>query len=195
MLQQEMVDRKIVISQVIDETVAERVISQIMEINDFDAQASVISTYEPQPIEIFINSAGGSATAGFAIIGAMEMSATPIIAYGLGIVASVALAIFMSADVRIAHRLARFMYHSVAYGAEGFINDHEEALKEANISQKIYDSIFEGTKITKEQMIAIRNKKSDFFFGAKQAVKLGIAHQVLEKPEPRIKIEEIKEKE
>ncbi|MFZ7763749.1 ATP-dependent Clp protease proteolytic subunit [Bacillus licheniformis] len=42
-------------------------------------------------MEIFINSVGGSATAGFAIIGAMELSAVPIIAYGMGLVASMAL--------------------------------------------------------------------------------------------------------
>ena len=110
----EQVNRKIIISQQINSELAERVVSQIIDINNYDAQMAVVNTYEPEPIEIFINSGGGSVTDGFAIIGAMEMSETPIITYGLGQVASMALAIFISGDFRVAHRHVRMMFHSVA---------------------------------------------------------------------------------
>jgi ATP-dependent Clp protease protease subunit len=187
MSQEMMIDRKILISQPIDEQVAERVIAQILAINDFDEQMSVVSTYKPGPIEMFINSGGGSASDGFAIIGAMEMSQTPIITYGLGIVASMALGIFMKGDVRIAHRYARMMYHSVAYGVGGFIKDHEDAREESDILQRMYDDLFKDTGITPEMMADIREKKSNFFFSGKEAVKLGVATDVILKPEPRIK--------
>jgi ATP-dependent Clp protease, protease subunit len=185
-----MISRKILISQPIDEQVAERVIAQILAINDFDEQMSVVSTYQPQPIEMFINSGGGSATDGFAIIGAMEMSETPIITYGLGVVASMALGIFMKGDVRIAHRYVRMMYHSVAYGVGGFIKDHEDARDESDTLQRMYNDLFEGTGITAEKMAEIREKKSNFFFSGKEAVKLGVATDVILKPEKKMVTEE-----
>jgi ATP-dependent Clp protease, protease subunit len=183
-----MVSRKIVISSPINEQVAEQVITQIMAINDIDAQMSVVSTYQPEPIEMFINSGGGSATDGFAIIGAMEMSETPIITYGLGIVASMALGIFVMGDVRIAHRYTRFMYHSVSYGAMGNIKDHEDGHKEADLLQRMYNDLFKETKITQEQMQKIRDHKTDFFFSGKEAVKFGVADEVMLKPEKKIQM-------
>jgi ATP-dependent Clp protease, protease subunit len=183
-----MLSRKIVISSPINEQVAEQVISHIMAINDVDAQMSVVSTYQPEPIEMFINSGGGSATDGFAIIGAMEMSETPIITYGLGIVASMALGIFVAGDVRIAHRYTRFMYHSVSYGAMGNIKDHEEGHKEADYLQRMYNDLFKDTGISPAQMQDIRERKTDFFFSGKEAVKLGVADEVMLKPEKKIQM-------
>lgn len=182
----EVISRKIIISRPIDDMLAGEIIDHILAINDFDAQASELRSYQPEPIEMFINSGGGSALAGFAIIGAMEMSETPIVTYGMGIIGSMALGIFMAGDVRIAHRMARFMYHSVAYGMEGHIQDHEDARREANVLQDMYNSLFlEKSKLTKEMMDKIRKEKRDFFFSAKKAVKLGIADEVMEKPEKK----------
>lgn len=188
-MEEQILSRKIIISSPINEDVAREVISQIMEINDFDERMSVVSTYQPEPIEMFINSGGGNVTDGFAIIGAMEMSETPIITYGLGIVASMALGIFVKGDYRIAHRYTRFMWHTVAYGAIGYIKDHEDAQKESNIMQKMYNNLFKETNITKEMMEEIREKKTDFFFSGKEAVDLKVADQVLLKPEKKFKIE------
>lgn len=186
MMGQEMISRKIVISEPITDGLAGAIVSQIMEINDYDVAMSVISTYQPEPIEIFINSGGGSVTAGFTIISAMEMSETPIVTYGIGIVASMALGIFVAGDVRIAHRFTRFMYHSVSYGAEGHITDHEDMHKEVNILQDMYNSLFtDRTKLSAEQMDEIRKGKKDFFFSGKRAVKLGIADEVMKKPEKK----------
>jgi ATP-dependent Clp protease protease subunit len=181
------INRKIVISQPITDRLADEVIAQILAINDFDAQMSVVSTYQAEPIEMFINSGGGSASAGFAIIGAMEMCDTPIITYGLGIIASMALGIFVAGDVRIAHRYARFMYHSVAYGEEGFIQDHIDGLKEVKVVQEMYNNLFiERTKFSPEMMKEITEKKKNFFFSGKKAKQFGIADEVMLKPEKKI---------
>lgn len=187
-------NRKIIISTDIDEEIAEEVIARIIDINDLDEERkAVLTNYEPEPIEIFINSGGGSATDGFAIIGAMDMSSTPIITYGMGMVASMALGIFMNGDIRVSTRHTRFMYHSVAYGAIGYIKDHEDAQKESDLLQRMYNSLFKDTKITKEMMKEIRDKKSNFFFSAKEAKNLGIIHEIVEKTDKQIEI--IKEEE
>ena len=187
MMEQEYINRKIIISQGISDSLAGDVVAMILAISDFDARmAQTIVGYEPEPIEMIINSGGGSATAGNAIITAMEMCETPIVTYGVGIVASMALAIFISGDIRIASRTARFMYHSVSYGAEGNIKDHEDSMKEANILQEYYNDIFlDRTKFTKKMMERIREKKKDFFFSGSKAVKLGVADDILIKPEKK----------
>lgn len=184
------INRKIIISEPITDDLAEKVISHLTAINDYDEYMnSILRDYNPKPIEMFINSGGGSATAGNAIITVMELSETPIITYGVGIVASMALAIFASGDVRIASRFCRFMYHAVSYGAEGHITDHEDMHREANILQEMYDSIFiDRTKMTPEQMTNIRKSKKDFFFSGKRAVVLGVADDILEKPERKFEI-------
>ena len=186
---EQVLSRKIVISSVIDEKVAGEIIEQIMAINDFDAQMSVVTTYQPEPIEMFINSVGGNVSDGFAIIDAMEMSDTPIITYGIGIVASMALAIFVAGDVRVSARHARFMYHSISYGMVGYIQDHEDAQKESSLLQRMYNSLmFERTGLTQEKLDEIKRMKKDFFFSSKQAVKLGVADQVMPKPEKKFQM-------
>jgi ATP-dependent Clp protease protease subunit len=184
------INRKIIISQPITDRLAGDVIDHILAINDYDeAMSGALTNYQIEPIEMFINSGGGSASAGFAIIGAMEMSETPIIAYGMGIVASMALGIFASADVRIAHRNCRFMFHSVAYGEEGFIQDHIDGLKEVKVVQKMYNSIFEDrTKFPSEMITKILKEKKNYFFSGKKAVEFGVADDVMKKPDPKIEM-------
>lgn len=179
-------DRKIIISSIIDEELSEQVIAKIIDINDFDSKMSVMSTYRPEPIEIFINSVGGNVSDGFAIIGAMEMSETPIITYGLGIVASMALAIFVAGDVRVSARHTRYMYHSISYGMFGYIQDHEDAQVETDLLQRMFNSlILDRTKLTREKLEESKAMKKDFFFSSKEALKLGVVDTILKKPEKK----------
>lgn len=181
MLEEEQ-DRKIIISTNIDSSVAGSVIEFIDSVNEYDRRMmSELKLYEPEPITMIINSVGGEAYAGFAIIGAMEMSETPIITVGLGLVASVALGIFVSGDYKIAHRLARMMYHSVSYGQEGKIRDHEEYHNEAKLIQSMYNDLFEDTKLTTELMSDVIKNKSDYYFSGEEAVELGIADSLAKK--------------
>ena len=179
--------RKIIISQPIDDIIAGEVMAHIVDINDYDSYyASKVVGYEPQPIEMYINSGGGSATAGNAIISAMEMSDTPIVTYGVGVVASMALAIFISGDFRVGHRFTRFMYHSVAWGADGHVQDHKDGLIEGELIQEMYDSLFlSRTKFTKELMGEILREKKNFFFSAKKAKKLGVVDEIMQLPESK----------
>ena len=185
----EYVGRRIVISSLIDHYVAERVIEQIYAINDFDDRMSIYKNYQPEPIEMIINSGGGSAYDGFAIIGAMETSNTPIITYGYGLIASMALGIFMAGDVRVAHRFSRFMYHTVSYDAMGSLAEHEETLLETKELQKMYNTLFENTDISGEMMEKIKTEKKNLFISGRKAVEVGIADTLIE-PKQRVKLTE-----
>src|SRR5690606_18051846 len=182
--------RHIVLSTEINEYTAEAVITHINEINQLDLERKLtIIDYKPQPIQMYINSGGGSVSDGFAIISAMELSETPIVTYGMGLVASMALAIFVSGDVRLASRFTRFMYHSISYGIMGHITEHEDMREEADLMQKMYDALMlEETKLSKERIQEIRKNKENFYFGAVKAKKLGFADEVIDKPEKRIEL-------
>lgn len=177
-------NRSIVISSEINSQVAGYVVSQIMEINQIDFDRSRhLKDYQPEPIELYINSNGGSVTDGFAIIGAMEMSDTPIITYGMGIVASMALAVFIAGDARVVHRHTRMMYHSISYNMMGHITDHEDTHKEADLLQRMYNELFANlTKLPRDKIDEIRTMKKDFYFSGKQAVKYGVADKVFLNP-------------
>lgn len=187
--EQYVLNRKIIISEHITDQLADRVIEHLLVISDYDDKmASELQNYSPEPIEIFINSGGGSATAGFAIISAMEMCSTPIVTYGMGIVASMALAIFVAGDIRIAHRFCRFMFHQVQYGEEGTLQDHMDSVKEVSVIQEMYIGLMtENTEFPVELMTEICEKKKNYFFSGNKAVKYGVAHEVMLKPEPKIK--------
>ena len=182
--------RNIVISGEIEEGLAYEIITRINGINELDNERDrILAKYNAQPIQIYINSGGGSVTDGFAIISAMEMSETPIITYGMGLVASMALAIFVAGDIRIASRFTRFMYHSISYGMMGHITEHEEMREEADILQQMYNSLmFEKTKLTDDELEKIRKMKHNYYFGAVKAKLHGIADDVIDKPDVRIKL-------
>lgn len=189
------VNRKIIISEPISEELAERVVSQIMAVNDFDEHMQAqYNNYQIKPIEMFINSGGGSVTAGNSIIFAMELSETPIVTYAMGSIASMALGIYIVGDIRIAHRFSRFMYHSLGYGSEGKINEHQDSITEANVLQEMYDSLFiDRTFLTQEDLTELRNKRKDYFFSSKKAIKLGVADEILEKPKRIVEVIEEEE--
>jgi ATP-dependent Clp protease protease subunit len=179
--------RKVVISSDINEQMAGEIVALIMEINDEDYErGQALKGYQPEPIEMFINSPGGNVTDGFAIIDAMEMSDTPIVTYGMGSVGSMALAIFVSGDIRISTRHTRFMYHNISYGMMGHIEDHVTQMDEAELIQRMYNAVmYERTKFTKEKLADIRKQKKDFFFSPKQAIKFGVVDEIMEPSEKK----------
>lgn len=186
--------RTIIISSVIDEELAHEVIAHISAINDYDMQmsdsiATVGGQYTPEPIEMFINSGGGSVTDGFAIIDAMEMSDTPIVTYAMGSVGSMALAIYIAGDYRIATRHTRFMYHGVQYGMGGEIIDHKLRMEEVEIMQKMYDELVsERTNFPEEKRKYHRDMKRELYFSAKEAKEFGVANEFTVKPQPKFEI-------
>ena len=179
------ISRTIVISSHIDDDIVGEVIQRILDISQFDDDnEGVFRDYERKPIELFINSVGGSATAGFALCDVMRMSNTPIITFGVGQVCSVALAIYLSGDTRVTTKNTRFMYHSVAYGVEGLLLDHEEALIESKILQSNYDNlILDNSKLTKETLEKVIKAKKDFFISAEESVQYGMSDVIMEQRE------------
>jgi hypothetical protein len=100
--------KKLTLSDDINEKTAKDVIDFISIVNDMD---SYIDPSQREPINIILNSVGGSMYDGFAIIGAIEHSLTPVHITCLGSAMSMALVILASGKHRIGHPLSSYMYH------------------------------------------------------------------------------------
>ncbi len=79
----------IFISGTIDQSAAEHVCQDIIRINEEE---------NADFIQFIINSSGGLCSAGFAIIDMMDWSHLPVYTTGIGIIASMALAVFMAGE-------------------------------------------------------------------------------------------------
>jgi ATP-dependent Clp protease protease subunit len=177
------IDRKIFISEEITEKLAKEVITRIIEINDYDAdQESTVLNYQREPIEMYINSRGGSCHDGLGIIDVMNLSDTPIISFGFGNILSMALLIFLSSDYRFSGENTRFMYHAISYGIHNDIQAHEDYLLDTKMLEERIDNIIVSkTNITKESLSNIRKSRKDYFFYSDEALENGVANEILKK--------------
>ncbi|AKQ08496.1 head maturation protease [Bacillus phage PBC2] len=118
------------------------------------------------------------------------MSQTPIVGVASGICASMALGIFASCHYTLASVYTRFMYHSISYGIGDKLQGHVEQLQEANHLQRMYDHIIlKNTSLKKSELEQIQREKRDYWFGAKESIKNGLADDLYEK-EPEVEKEE-----
>ena len=89
----------IYVSGTINESTAESVCKEIIECN---------IKAEVNQIQVIINSPGGSCPAGFSVIDIIEWSRIPIYTTGIGMIASMALLIFMTGEK--GHRVITQIY-------------------------------------------------------------------------------------
>lgn len=193
----DIISKKIMMIGEIEPSLAKDVISQIASINEYDNICEAqMKDYSRDPIEIYLTSGGGDVWSGFGIIGAIEMSETPVVVYGLGYVGSIALAIFLSCHVRFANKRTFFMYHSAYGNFMGDISSMEDNYQHLKDNQRMYDEIvLENTSLTQEQLDETKARRRDDIYTAQKALELGIVQYITEPAitEPVIFLEEEEE--
>ncbi len=169
--------RNLVLSGEISEESAQKIIQHINDINEDD-----FGKEERLPIQLKINSIGGSMYDGFAIIGAIESSETPIYTYGYGAIMSMALPILVSGVKRFAHPLTTFMYHECldTFGHYEKVSILKENLEETERVMEMYDDhILNKTSFTKKQLDKVKKGKFDWYFDINDALKYKVIDQVI----------------
>jgi ATP-dependent Clp protease protease subunit len=169
--------RNLVLSGEISEESAQNIIQHISDINEDD-----FGKDERIPIQLKINSIGGSMYDGFAIIGAIESSETPIYTYGYGAIMSMALPILVSGAKRFAHPLTTFMYHECldTFGHYEKVSILKENLEETERVMEMYDDhILNKTSFTKKQLDKVKKGKFDWYFDINDALKYKVIDQVI----------------
>jgi ATP-dependent Clp protease protease subunit len=116
-------ERIVFLGTQIDDQVANVIVAQLLYLNSQDTK---------QPINLYINSPGGSVYAGLAIYDAMQMIQAPISTVAVGVSASMGTALLTSGHKgkRYALPHATIHMHPTGGGAQGYTEDVRIAMRE-----------------------------------------------------------------
>ncbi|WP_204138743.1 ATP-dependent Clp protease proteolytic subunit [Halomicronema sp. CCY15110] len=165
----------------------ERIIFLSEEVNDNIANAIVAyllyldSDDNSKPIYLYINSPGGSVTAGMAIYDTMQHIKSEVITICVGLAASMG-AFLLAAGApgkRLALPHARIMIHQPLGGARGQATDIEiEAKEVVRIKHTLNEMLAKHTGRTLEEIE--RDTDRDNFMSAQAAMEYGLIDRVIE---------------
>ena len=149
--------------------------------NAVSAQLLFLQSQDPEKeISVYVNSPGGSVTAGLAIYDTMQFVKCPIATYCIGQAASMG-AVLLTAGAkgrRFALPNSRIMIHQPWGGAEGKASDIEITAKEILRLKAILNGILashSGKKVADVE----RDTDRDFFMSAEEAKKWGLIDEVV----------------
>ena len=164
-------ERIIFLTGVVDDNLSNIVVAQLL----------ILANEDPEKeIKIYINSPGGSVTAGMAIYDTMQYIKAPISTLCFGMAASMG-ALILSAGTagrRYALKNSEIMLHQVMGGAQGQASDIEITAKQIlKIKANINKILAHHTKqdIKKIEIDTDR----DFFLSSKEAKEYGVIDQIL----------------
>lgn len=178
-------DRQLHFAQQVEQSTINAVSKAILEINEDDEYISKFSeihgfTYNPKPIELYIDSYGGYVYQCMGLLGIMENSKVPIHTIVTGCAMSCGFLISIAGHKRFAYQHSTFMYHQVSSGAIGKLKDMEDDVMETKRLQKfIEEHTLAKTKLTGKDLEKCYEQKKDWYFNAKQALKSGIIDSIL----------------
>ena len=165
-------DRIIFIGTPIDDYVANAVVAQLLFLQMEDAKKDV---------HVYINSPGGSVTAGMAIYDTMNFLHCDVVTYCVGQAASMA-TVLLSAGTkgkRYALPNSRVMIHQPHGGAGGQTSDITIAANEILRWRRLLNEILaKNTGKSVEQIE--KDSDRDFFMSASDAVAYGLVDKVIE---------------
>ena len=164
-------DRVIMLSTPIDDMVSNVIVAQLLYLQSEDPSAD---------IDMYINSPGGTVSAGMAIYDTMQILGCDIKTYGIGQAASMG-ALLLAAGApgkRFVMPNARVMIHQPLGGAAGQATDIEIHTKEILRIKDDLNKIM--VKHTGQTMKKVKHDSDrDFFMSAEEAKKYGIVDEVL----------------
>ena len=150
--------------------------------NKLCAQILLLSAEDPtRDISLYINSPGGSVTAGMAIYDTMKYSPCDVATYGMGLAASMGQFLLSGGTKgkRYALPHARIMMHQPSAGVGGTAADIAiQAEQFAQTKREMAELIAEHTGQTFEQIT--KDSDRDRWFTAQQAKEYGIVDHVIE---------------
>lgn len=134
--------------------------------------------HEERPISLYINSPGGSVSAGLAIYDAMRSLDRSVITICAGMAASMAAVILAGGDRRYILPHAEVMIHQPSGGALGKASDILVAADHIRDRKKVlYEILSERTGHSYDTIL--NDAEHDFWMNAKEAVDYGIVDEIL----------------
>lgn len=170
-------DRKIIINDVIDSNLIERVVLQILK---FNAEDKGVPVEEREPITLLISSPGGEVISGLGVIDAIKNSKTPINAIVLTCAYSMAFLIFIACHKRYMMPSASLLLHDGSTAMTGSANKVKDLQQFYDkLDSKLKDVIIKNSKITAKEYE--RNKDRELYLFPEEAIKKGLCDGIIYK--------------
>ena len=164
-------DRIVFVSGEVEDGMANAIVAQLLFLQAEDPE---------KEISMYINSPGGSVTAGLAILDTMKMVKCPVATYCVGQAASMGAILLAAGEKGRRHALpnARIMIHQPWGGAQGKASDIEITAKEILRLKDVLNGILaEASGKTPEAVC--KDTDRDHFMSAEEAKAWGIVDKVL----------------
>ncbi len=166
-----MQDRIVLLGGEVNDESANLIVAQLLFLQAQDAK---------KEISMYINSPGGSVTAGLAIYDTMQFISCPVATYCIGQAASMG-AVLLTAGAkgkRFALPNARIMIHQPWGGAEGKASDIEITAREIlRLKEKLNEILASHSGKTMEEVV--RDTDRDHFMSADEACEWGLIDKVV----------------
>lgn len=164
-------DRILFIGTAIDDNVANLIVAQLLFLQNEDAK---------KDIHVYINSPGGSVTAGMAIYDTMQFIKPDVCTYCVGQAASMGSVLLASGakGKRFSLPYSRIMIHQPWGGVQGTASDISIQAKEIlRMKAELAALLARHTGQTDEKIIADSDR--DFFMSAQEAKDYGLVDEVI----------------
>ena len=169
-----LIDRIVFISGEVTDEMANAVVAQLLFLQAQDAK---------KRINVYVNSPGGSVTAGLAIYDTMQFVTCPIATYCVGQAASMGAVLLTAGEKGLRHSLpnSRIMIHQPWGGAEGKASDIEITAREIlRLKEKLNEILAKHSGRTMEEVV--RDTDRDHFMSAEETRAWGLIDKVVEAP-------------
>jgi ATP-dependent Clp protease protease subunit len=170
-----LLDRIVFISGEVNDEMANAVCAQLLFLQSQDPK---------KEISVYINSPGGSVTAGLAIYDTMQFVKCPVATYCIGQAASMGAVLLTAGEKgrRFALPNSRIMIHQPWGGAEGKASDIEITAREILRLKDILNKIL-AKHSGKALEDVVKDTDRDHFMSAAEAKDWGLIDKVVERPE------------
>ena len=162
-------DRIIFMLGQVEDNMANSIVSQLLFLESED---------KDKPIYLYINSPGGSVTAGMAIYDTMQFINAPVHTICLGQACSMGAFILSAGDKRSAMRSSRIMIHQPLGGYQGQATDMQIHMEEMLRIKEYLNQVL-AANTGKTLQTIIRDTERDNFMGAVEAKNYGLIDEVI----------------
>ena len=164
-------DRIIFLGQEVDDYIINLIIAQMLFLDREDGH---------RPIEFYINSPGGSVSAGLALFDVMNTISAPVNTTCVGLAASMgAVLLAGGTGTRSSLPHSRIMIHQVSSGARGTSADLRIQMAETNkLEDQLFQILADATGKTRKQIA--KDCDRDYYMSAKEAMDYGLIDTVIE---------------
>lgn len=164
-------DRIIILGEEVADNMANDIVAQLLYLDSIDHES---------PIHMYINSPGGSCTAGLAIYDTMQHIKAPVYTYAIGEACSMGAFLLSSGEPghRYASANATIMTHRVSSGYQGNIQDEIVRLEYTKaLDQRLAEILAKNCHMSVDEYLT-HNVRDNFMFPEK-ALEFGIIDAIL----------------